>query len=90
MKSVDPLTLLLRLPLMPIQGLVRIAQVIAEQAEQELRDPARVRRELEEAQEQRSAGVISDEDLSRVEYDVTTRYLGAGRGPSTAPDDDRS
>jgi hypothetical protein len=87
MPSVDPLTLLLKLPILPFKGLIRVAEVIQEEAERELRDPARARRELEAAQQRRSAGEITDEELSRVEYDVTTRFINAKPADVIAPDD---
>lgn len=74
----NPLTLLFRLPLMPVQGVIRLAQLIEEQAERELHDPARVRRELEEAESKRAAGEISDEELSRVEDESTSSLITGG------------
>ena len=76
------LTLLPRLPFLPIQVTIRIAQLIQEETEQQLRDPARVRRELEEAQHQRAIGGISEDELSRIEYTATGRLLG---GPPASP-----
>lgn len=69
------LTLLLRLPFLPLRGFIHIAELIGEQAERELRDPARVRRELEDAQRQRATGGISEDELSRIEYEATGRLL---------------
>ena len=61
------LTLPLRLPMLPLRGFIRLGELIGEQAERELRDPARVRRELEEAQWQQARGEISEEDVSRIQ-----------------------
>jgi hypothetical protein len=83
---VNPLTLLFKLPVMPLQGVIRLAQLIDEQAERELHDPSRVRRELEEAESKRAAGEISDEDFSRVEEQATSSLIAGG----TAAQDDRS
>ena len=71
----DLLTLLFRLPFLPIRGLVQLGQMIQEQAERELHDPANVRRELEEAQEARVSGEISDQDLAQIEGEATGRLL---------------
>ena len=71
----DLLTLLFRLPFLPIRGLVQLGELIREQAERELHDPANVRRELEEAQEARVSGEISDQDLARIESEATGRLL---------------
>ena len=59
----DPLTLLVRLPFLPLKGFLRIAELIAEETERQHRDPARVRRELEEAQHQRAIGGMSEDEL---------------------------
>ena len=69
------LTLPFRLPLLPLQAVIRLAEVIGDQAERELHDPARVRRELEEAQRRHTAGEISDEELSWIENEATSRLL---------------
>lgn len=78
----NPLTLLFRLPLMPLQGLIRFAEVIRDEAERELHDPARVRRELEAADRDRAAGKISDQDVSRIQEQATSSLIAgtpAGR-----------
>jgi chorismate mutase len=64
-------TMPLRLPLLPVEALVRLAEVIRDEAERELYDPARARRELEQVQEARARGAASDEDVARVEREVT-------------------
>jgi Gas vesicle protein G len=72
------LTLPFRLPLLPVQAVIRLAEVIRDQAERELHDPAAVRRQLEEAQEARASGEISDQELAQVEADATGRMLRQG------------
>jgi ADP-ribose pyrophosphatase YjhB (NUDIX family) len=71
----DLLTLLFRLPLMPLRGFVRLGEVLQEQAERELRDPASVRRQLEEAQQARVSGEMSDRDIARVEGQAVGRLI---------------
>lgn len=71
----DLLTLLFRLPLMPLRGFVRLGEILHDQAERELHDPASVRRQLEEAQEARVSGEISDEDVAHVEGQAVGRLL---------------
>lgn len=70
----------LRLPLLPVQAVIRLAQVIADEAEQQLYDPALVRRELEEIYEARERGTASDEDVARAEREITGRLIGPPRG----------
>ena len=70
------LTLPLRLPLLPLQGVIRLAELIGDEAERQLNDPARIRQELEEAQRLWAAGDISDEELARIQNEVTGRLVG--------------
>jgi Gas vesicle protein G len=89
------LTLPLRLPLLPVTGVVRLAELIGDEAERELHDPARVRRELEDAQRRRDAGEISDEELARFEEQATSVLVSpqttasSGPGEEAGPDDNR-
>ena len=78
----DLLTLLFRLPLMPLRGFMQLAVILHDQAERELRDPASVRRQLEEAEQARVSGEISDSDLAHVEGQAVGRLLDV---PATAP-----
>lgn len=55
----DLLTLLFRLPFLPLTGFIGLAETIAEEAERELHNPARVRRELEALQREQESGEIS-------------------------------
>jgi hypothetical protein len=71
----DLLTLLFRLPFLPIRAVAQLAEIIRDEAERELHDPANVRRQLEEAEEARVSGEISDEDLARIEREATGRLL---------------
>jgi len=54
------LSLPAKLPLLPLLGVVRLAELLQEEAERELHDPARLRRQLEEAERMHAAGQISD------------------------------
>jgi len=76
------LTLLFRLPLMPLRSFVRLGEVLQEQAERELRDPASVRRQLEEAQKAHESGEISEDDLTDVEGQAVDRLLTSPVEPS--------
>jgi hypothetical protein len=69
------LTLPLRLSFLPLQAVIRVAELIGEQAEQQLNDPARIRRELEEAQRLWAAGEISDEERDHIEHEVTDQLV---------------
>jgi hypothetical protein len=73
----DLLTLLFRLPLMPLRGFVRLGEILHDQAERELRDPASVRRQLEEAHEAQVSGEMSDADVAQVEGQAVGRLLSS-------------
>ncbi|WP_397351855.1 gas vesicle protein GvpG [Nonomuraea gerenzanensis] len=52
-------------PMLPVKGLVRLAEMIQDQADRELRNPAAVRRRLEEIEAARAAGQITEEEESQ-------------------------
>jgi gas vesicle protein GvpG len=72
------LTLLLRLPFLPLQGVIKLGELVGEQADRELHDPAAVRRRLEEAEEERGSGEVSEQDVAEVEREAVGR-LGGGQ-----------
>ena len=71
----NPFTLLFRLPLMALRGVVQLGEVLHDHAEQQLHDPASVRRQLEQADQAHAAGEISEEDLARVQAQAVDRLL---------------
>jgi hypothetical protein len=70
----NPLTLLFRLPLLPLQGVLRLGELIGEEAERQLSDPARVRRELEEIQQALESGRISEQEAAQAQEEAVTRF----------------
>jgi hypothetical protein len=81
------LTLLFRLPFLPVQGVIRLGQLIEEQAELQLHDPASVRQQLEEIERAQSAGQMSGEDVARAEAQALGRLIqpaGTGAAQSRA------
>ncbi len=69
----------LLLPLAPVRGLIRLGEVIQRQVEQEMRNPARTRRQLEALAEARERGEISADE----EQQVQQRILQARIKPGT-------
>jgi hypothetical protein len=69
------LTLPLRLPFLPVRGVIKLGELIEEETERELYDPARVRRELEEAQRRRDSGEISDQELAQIEDQLASALV---------------
>ena len=81
------LTLLFRLPFLPVKGAIRLAELIQEEAESEYHDPARIRRELEEAQRQRDAGEITDDELAQIEDELTSIMVAPSASPPVGQDE---
>jgi cytochrome c-type biogenesis protein CcmH/NrfG len=75
----DMLTLLFRLPLVPLHGVIRIGELIRDEVDQQLRDPALVRRQLEETSEARASGEISAEDAAQAEAEAVARLVPSAR-----------
>jgi cytochrome c-type biogenesis protein CcmH/NrfG len=75
----DVLTLLFRLPLLPLKGVIRIGELVRDEVDQQMRDPALVRRQLEEASEARASGEISEEDAAKVEAEAVARLVPPAR-----------
>jgi hypothetical protein len=75
----DLLTLIFRLPFLPLSAVIGLGDLIREQVDQEQYDPAAVRRQLEDVEDARAAGAISDEELARIEDEVLGRLVPASR-----------
>ena len=85
------LTLPVRLPLMPVQVVIRLGELIQEESERQLRDPARIRRELDEAQRRHDAGEITDDEFAQVQDELTGTLITETAPTSvTRADDDGS
>jgi hypothetical protein len=83
------LTLPFRLPFLPVQAVVRLAQLIQEEAEKTLYDPATIRRELEEIERARASGDISEEEAAQLQNEVVARLtLVRVSGVATADSDE--
>lgn len=72
-------SVLVRLPLLPVIGVVRIAELIADEADRALFDPANVRRRLEEAAQTHAAGLITDEEFELAQREATAAALHGAR-----------
>jgi hypothetical protein len=68
------LSLPLRLPLLPINALVKLAEVIEEEAERQL--SAEIRRELEDAEEARMSGRATEQEIALLEEQAVRRLTG--------------
>jgi cytochrome c-type biogenesis protein CcmH/NrfG len=72
------------LPLAPVRGVVRLAEVIQQQVDQELHNPARTRRQLEELEEARERGEISADEEKQVQKQILETRVKPGT-PQTPP-----
>lgn len=63
------------LPLAPVRGVLGLARVVSDEAGRQLSDPAAIRRRIEEIAESRDAGLLSDEEAARLEYDAVQRLI---------------
>jgi len=75
----DPVTLLFRLPFLPITGLIRLAEIIDEEAQRELQSPLALRRALEDIEEAQVSGQASEDEVAEAERDAVSRLTGEQR-----------
>ncbi|WP_454195645.1 gas vesicle protein GvpG [Nocardia sp. Marseille-Q1738] len=69
------LSSILTLPIAPVRGVIWLAEVIQDQVEQQLRDPATMRRELEAIDEAAAAGQLSEEERKQAQQAVIDRMI---------------
>ena len=74
------LTGLLTLPLAPVRGTVWIAELLLEQAEQELNDPELIERRLAAADDAHERGELTDKEHEQIEEELVARLLSRGGG----------
>lgn len=69
------LTSIVSLPLAPVRGVLWLGELIQDQVEQQMHDPATIRRELEEIEEAAAAGRISEEEREQAQQAVLGRMI---------------
>lgn len=74
------LTGLLGLPLAPIRGTIWVADQVLQEAERQYYDPAAIRRSLEEIEQARQRGDLSEDEARAQEEELIERLL---HGPPT-------
>ena len=65
------------LPLAPVRGVLALGELIRRRVDEELHDPASVRRELEAAEEARAAGEISADEEAEVRRRALNRLTAS-------------
>jgi hypothetical protein len=76
------LTLPFRLPFLPLQGVIKLGELLQEEAERQLYDPARIRRDLDEAQRRYEAGEISAEEFTQIQDELASTLVTEAAPPS--------
>ena len=66
---------LLGLPLAPVRGVMWLAEQVLEQAEEQFYDPARIRAQLEQVDEARRSGELSEEECVEIENELLQRLM---------------
>jgi len=66
---------LLGLPLAPVRDVMWLAEQVLEQAEEQYYDPARIRAQLEQVDEARRRGELSEEECVEIENELLQRLL---------------
>ncbi|MEU5867289.1 MULTISPECIES: gas vesicle protein GvpG [unclassified Nonomuraea] len=61
---------------MPVYAVVKLGELLRDQVERELHDPAVVRRRLEEVEQARAAGRISEEEEERAVEEILQGMVG--------------
>ena len=66
---------LLGLPLVPVRGVLWLAEQVLEQAEDQFYDPARIRAQLDRVDEARRSGEFSEEECTEIENELLQRLM---------------
>jgi hypothetical protein len=69
------LTGLLGLPLAPVRGVVWLAEQIRDTAEEQYYDPVRIRTQLEQVDEARRTGELSEAEAAELENELLQRLM---------------
>ncbi|MGX4708108.1 gas vesicle protein GvpG [Rhodococcus ruber] len=75
---------ILTLPLAPVKGVLWLGEVIQDQVEQKMHDPATIRKELEEIDEAAAAGHLSEDEKEKAQQAVLDRMIRPGGGTTPA------
>ncbi|MFG3614433.1 gas vesicle protein GvpG [Nocardia exalbida] len=70
------LSTILSLPVAPVRGVIWLGEVIQDQVDQKMHDPATMRRELEEIDAAAAAGQLSEEERKQAQQAVLDRMTG--------------
>ena len=78
---------ILLLPLARVRGVIALGELIQRRVEEEMRNPATVRRRLEELEEARKRGDVSAEEEDRAQEEILDAMIAPGAtGKKTTED----
>ena len=69
------LSMLFKLPVAPINGVIAIAEIVRDQVEAETRSPAAIQRDLEALEQEHRAGRVTDEEVAEAERGILNRVI---------------
>ncbi|WP_061290920.1 gas vesicle protein GvpG [Herbidospora cretacea] len=69
-------TTLLELPLAPVKGVIRLGELLRDEAERKLHDPTVIRRELDEIEAAQAAGELTEEEAEEAMTEILQRMTG--------------
>jgi hypothetical protein len=92
------LSLPLRLPFLPAEGVIKLAEIIRDEVDRQYYDPSAVRREVEEAEQAAESGEIPAEEATQRQQQALGRLaqpqsaavgpVGQGRGSAGDGEED--
>ena len=71
------LSFIVTLPLQPVKGVISLAELIQRQVEEEMHNPAAIRRAHEELDEARAAGKITADEEEQAQQALIDRMTGS-------------
>jgi hypothetical protein len=74
-------------PLAPVRGVMTLGELIQRRAEQEMRNPATTRKQLEALQEARERGEVSPEEEDEAQDAIIDATIAPGVDEKTPPKD---
>lgn len=58
-----------------LRAVIGLARIVSDEAERQFYDPAEIRRQIELIAESRDAGLLSDIEAARLEYEAVQRLI---------------
>jgi hypothetical protein len=74
-------------PLAPVKGVVALGELIQRRVDEELHDPARIRRQLEDLEEARKRGEITAEQEHQAQERILRDRMSPGAAHNTPHED---